>query len=103
MKKAKLIFSLLSALLFLTLMVKPTSAFGGDIIQDDHTTVAQGQTVDNVVVFGSDAVIKGTVKGSVVVIDGDLSIEKSAKIKDVVLVIGGQIKQEQGAKVTDEV
>jgi hypothetical protein len=103
MRKGKLFFSLLILLVVMSFTIKPSYAFGGDIIQDDHTTVAKGQTVDNVVVFGSDAVIKGTVKGSVVVINGNLSVEKTAKIKDVVLVIGGEMTQEQGAKVTDEV
>ncbi|MGV3487299.1 MAG: hypothetical protein ACO1OC_01760 [Tuberibacillus sp.] len=103
MKKGTLVLSFLIALFISVFVAQPATAFGGDIIQDDHTTVTKDQTVDNVVVFGNDAVIKGHVRGSVIVIDGDLSIEKTAKVKDVVLVIGGKILEENGAKVSDEV
>ncbi|WP_027726273.1 hypothetical protein [Tuberibacillus calidus] len=103
MKKRTFLYVFFIVFVTLVAIARPASAFGGDIIQDDPTTVTQGETVDNVVVFGSDAVIKGHVKGSVIVIDGDLSIEKTASIRDVVLVIGGKILEEPGAKVTDEV
>jgi len=102
MSKGKWITGFLLSLIIIC-MGHPASAFGGDLIQNDRATVNKGQTVDNVVVFGNDATIKGHVRGSVIIIDGDLSIEKTAQIKDVVLVIGGDISQDKGAKVSDEV
>lgn len=103
MRKGKVVFSLFIILFLASFIIRPTLAYGGDIIHDDPTTVAKGQTVENVVVFGSDAVIKGKVTGAVIVIDGNLSIEKTAKINDVVLVVGGHIKQVQGAELDDDV
>ncbi|HET7615864.1 MAG TPA: hypothetical protein VFK27_02815, partial [Bacillales bacterium] len=56
-----------------------------------------------VVVFGNNAVIKGTVAEGTIVIDGDLTITPSAKVHGLVLVIGGNVHQQAGAKVSHDV
>lgn len=90
-------------ILFSLLVVEPVLAFGKNVVESKETVVEQNQTVDNVVVFGSDAIIKGSVRGAVIVINGDLTIQKSAEIKGLVLAVGGQIDQQPGAKIRDEV
>lgn len=89
--------------LFLTVAASPVFAAETNVLQRHDTVVPTSQTVENVVVIGGDAIIQGTVRDSVVVIDGNLDILRTAHIKGVVLVMGGKINQEPGAQVTDNV
>ncbi|HET7577705.1 MAG TPA: hypothetical protein VFK33_00370 [Bacillales bacterium] len=102
MNKNLLIVSFMLALLFSVFTLKPAFAAGnGDGNHD--TVIEQGQKVETVVVFGNDAVVKGTVNEGVIVIDGNLNIKSTADIHGVVLVIGGHVQQQAGAKVTEDV
>lgn len=103
MKQRWIVAALFIMLILFAAAVRPALAAGEEIIMDRDVAVTSGQSIDNLIVFGNDAVVKGTVRGSVIVIDGDLTIEKNARIGDVVLVIGGIIKQQDGANVSDEV
>jgi hypothetical protein len=51
--------------------------------------VAEGETIENLVVISADAVIEGTVTGSLVVIDGDATI--SGTVVDTITVISGDV------------
>lgn len=89
--------------LYLTIAASPVFAAETNMLQRHDTVVPASQTVENVVVIGGDAIIQGTVRDSVVVIDGNLDILRTAHIKGAVLVMGGKITQEPGAQVTDNV
>ncbi|HEX6922275.1 MAG TPA: hypothetical protein VF149_00500 [Bacillales bacterium] len=102
MKKGKIFVSLLIVMWSLIWTVKP--AFAADnVIVGENTVIQPEQTVENVVMYGSNAVIKGTVQNAVIVINGDLDIKESAEIHGLVLVVGGNVEQAPGAKVTENV
>ncbi|WP_132746261.1 hypothetical protein [Scopulibacillus darangshiensis] len=103
MKRKKKIISFVVLMFLSLIMVKPVLAFDHNVIKDEATVIQKNQTVDNVVTFGNNAVINGTVRDAVIVINGDLSIKSTAKIKGLVLVIGGKIDQQKGASINDEV
>lgn len=76
---------------------------GRDLFVRHDTLIPEGQNVENVVVVGGDTKIYGAVRDSVVVINGDLEIKKSAHISGLILVIGGRIIQEPGAQLKESV
>lgn len=102
MKNKKLIVSLMLALLLSCFTLKPVFA-EDNVITNQNTDIEKGQEVETVLVFGHDAVIKGTVNEGVIVIDGNLDIQSSAHVHGLVLVVGGNIQQQPGAKVTQDV
>ena len=65
--------------------------------------IPQDNVVDNVVVIGNDLRIAGTVKDVIVVIRGNLTIEKTASIEEDVIVLGGNVYQEEGAVLKESV
>ncbi len=64
-----------------------------------NRVVQEGQRVENVFLYGEDGIIAGVVEDEVVVINGNLTLTKTARIRDRVFLIGGQLNQEQGAAV----
>lgn len=102
MRKKKWIASLMLALLVSCLTFKPVFA-ENNVVNDGSTVIQKGQHVETVLVFGHNAVVKGTVNEGVIVIDGNLDIRSSADIDGLVLVVGGDVTQQPGAKVTENV
>lgn len=100
-------FKYLFFLSFLLLLPSGAVARGhensSDLFVHHDTLIPEGQTVENVVVVGGDAKIYGSVWDTVVVINGDLEIKKSAQISGLILVIGGKIIQEPGAQLRESV
>lgn len=64
-----------------------------------NRVVQEGQRVENVFLYGEDGIIAGVVEDEVVVINGNLTLTKTARIQDRVFLIGGQLNQEPGAAV----
>lgn len=64
----------------------------------NQTEVKQNQWVENFFLYGKDGIISGEVSDDVIVINGNLTLTATAKVKDV-FVIGGEINQEPGAKI----
>ncbi|MGA9290494.1 MAG: hypothetical protein WBV93_19345 [Anaerobacillus sp.] len=98
----RVMIALLGAFLLLVCGFHST-AFASSIISNHATVVQQDKQVDNVIVYGKDVQVKGHVKTALIVIDGNLLIEKDAKLDGYVLVLGGDIEQEEGAGAPDEV
>jgi hypothetical protein len=103
MIRRRLVLLCVWCVLFLFSAVVPASAAGGDWFRHQDTIVTQDQQVENVVVAGGDVEIRGTVRDAVLVLNGNLTIKKTARIKGGVFVFGGVIKQETGASVSDNV
>lgn len=70
-----------------------------DIVEWKDVVVPRDAIVDNVVVIGGNVTIAGTVKDEVVVINGDLTLQKTAQLSKRAFVIDGRIIQEDGAIV----
>jgi hypothetical protein len=70
-----------------------------DIVEWKDVVVPRDAVVDNVVVIGGNVTIAGTVKDEVVVINGDLTLQKTAQLSKRAFVIDGRIIQEEGAIV----
>lgn len=88
----------------LSLGAFPFFAFAAeDIIQNQNTTLPERQMAENVVVFGGDATIYGSVQKAVIVFDGNLELKPSARVMGLVLVMGGSIKQDPQAQITDNI
>jgi hypothetical protein len=65
--------------------------------------VAPGELVTgDVVVFGGNAVIEGTVAGSVVVLGGEIRVRTGAEIKGDIVAIGGKIAEDEDVVVRGE-
>lgn len=90
-------------LILLLLMIVPSTASAESIWKHQSVTVPAGQTVSDVYVIGGDATILGAVTGTVVVMNGDVMIKRSAHIHGLVIVVGGKVLQESGAKIGDDV
>ncbi|MBS4174079.1 hypothetical protein [Bacillus sp. FJAT-49736] len=103
MKGFKLLFSSLVILIISSLLLNPALAAEKNVLNQKETVIPKNEKVENVIVLGNNATINGEVKVAVVVINGNLQINKTANIKGPVLVIGGQINQEIGAKVTEPI
>lgn len=70
---------------------------------DKDTVLPKAQKVENLVVIGGNATVYGSVRDSVIVLNGNLNLKSSARIMGLVLVVGGEINQEAGAQLTDNV
>jgi hypothetical protein len=86
-----------------SLLINPVLAAGKNILNQKETIVPKNEKVENVIVLGDNATINGEVKVAVIVVNGNLQINKTANIKGPVLVIGGEINQEIGARVTEPI
>lgn len=72
--------------------------FGEDIM------IEEGEVVSgDLVVFGGDAVIAGTVEGNATVLGGDVELKSTAEIDGELTVLGGRIEREPGAEVKEGV
>ncbi|WP_141432121.1 hypothetical protein [Bacillus sp. 03113] len=90
--------------IFSFFMINPAFALEKEsIVHNKQTLIPKNEKVDNLIVLGHDATINGEVKISVIVIDGDLTINQTANIKGSVLVIGGKVHQQEGAKVSEHI
>lgn len=68
--------------------------FGEDIM------IEEGEVVSgDLVVFGGDAVIAGTVEGNITVLGGDVELKSTTQIDGELTVLGGRIERERGARV----
>jgi hypothetical protein len=61
--------------------------------------VDEGQKIKNVFLYGEDGVISGEVTDEVVVINGNLTLTRTARIHDSVFLIGGELNREPGAEL----
>jgi len=75
------------------------NAWAEDSIFSKNKVVNEGQKVENIFLYGEDGIIAGEVTEEVVVINGDLTLTKTARIHDRVFLVGGKLTQEPGAKV----
>lgn len=72
--------------------------FGEDI------EIEEGEVVSgDLVVFGGDAIVAGTVEGNVTVLGGDVELKSTAEIDGELTVLGGRIEREPGAQVKEGV
>ncbi|UZJ77915.1 hypothetical protein [Fictibacillus sp. KU28468] len=105
MKKIQIISAVI--IIFFTSMslANPTAYAAGEknIMKSKEVVIPSNQSVENVIVFGHNAIIKGKVKTAVIVFNGDVEIKPHAKIKELVLVVGGHVKQEPGSNVTENI
>jgi hypothetical protein len=70
--------------------------FGTDVIVDENMTVKE------VVVFGANITVNGTVQKDVVAIGGNIFLGPTAKVGKEVVAIGGVIHKESGARIGDD-
>lgn len=103
MMNRKLLLCLLVAFLMAGIAVKPAFAMDKNFLNVDKTILPANERVDNVIVLGHNMDIKGKVDISAIVINGNLTISKTAKIDGIVLVINGSVKQEQGSFVKENI
>jgi hypothetical protein len=77
---------------------------GDDIVRvGESVYVAPGELVPgDVVVFGGNAIIEGTVAGSVVVLGGEIRVRTGAEIKGDIVAIGGKIAEDEDVVVRGE-
>ncbi|MGQ0703432.1 MAG: hypothetical protein ACT4PM_09915 [Gemmatimonadales bacterium] len=74
----------------------------GRVEQGDFQ-LAPGATVPgHLLVLNGDAELSGQVQGNVVVLDGDLTLERGAVVSGNALVLGGRIVQREGGRVEGE-
>lgn len=74
-------------------------AWAAEPVFNQNKVVNEGQKVENVFLYGEDGIISGEVNDEVVVINGNLTLTKTARVKDMVFLIGGELTQEPGAEV----
>ncbi|WCK53576.1 hypothetical protein PP175_19905 [Aneurinibacillus sp. Ricciae_BoGa-3] len=103
MIRSRLILLCMLCMAFVFSAVVPASAAYGDWLRHQDMIVPAGQQVENVVVAGGDVEIRGTVRDMVLVLNGNLTIKKTARVNGAVFVFGGLISQEPGASLTDNV
>lgn len=65
--------------------------------EDIH--IAEDQVIERLMVAGADATVRGTVKEGIVIVDGNLRLAPTAKIRESVIVLGGQVEREVGSVV----
>ncbi|MGE8206939.1 hypothetical protein ACQKP0_20720 [Heyndrickxia sp. NPDC080065] len=103
MKGRRTFLSLLAVIMLSFLLIPPVLAAEDGIVHYKKTVIPEHEKIENVIVLGSDATISGEVTTAVIVINGNLQINKTAKIKGPVLVLGGKINQQQGADVSEHI
>lgn len=84
---------------FLVFRPEPSWA-ASSFIHQTPTYIGKNQTVENIVVFGSQADIDGTVTDTVIVIGGDVHLGSTAKA-GMVIDWGGAVKIDPGARIGD--
>jgi len=78
--------------------------YGDDIVKvGESVYVAAGDVVaGDVVVFGGNAIIEGTVAGSVVVLGGEIRARRGSEIKGDIVAIGGTIEEDEDVVIRGE-
>lgn len=78
--------------------------YGDDIVKvGESVFVAAGDVVaGDVVVFGGNAIIEGTVSGSVVVLGGEIRARRGSEIKGDIVAIGGTIEEDEDVIIRGE-
>lgn len=89
--------------MLLCLIAFPAPAKAAGLFEHQDMTVVSDQTVEDVVVIGGNVTVAGTVSNSVVVVNGDVHLLDTARVKGAIVVIGGTLRQEEGADVTNDV
>lgn len=69
-----------------------------DIFSHEDIHVPADQTIGRLLVAKGDVVVDGIVTEGIVVVDGNLLITSSAKIKGAIMVLGGYVEQQEGAQ-----
>ncbi len=103
MNRMRSIIGLFIVLTLIICTVKPVFAKDRNVIDDEPIVIQTGQTIDNVVSFGHKTVVNGHVSDAVIVLNGDLNLGRSSKVRGLVLVIGGHVHQATGAHIGAEV
>lgn len=101
MKRFNKLVAFLSIIVFALLIVHPALAAENLIVNKKHVIVPEKEKVENVIVLGNDAEIRGHVKVGVLVVNGDLTMNKTAIVNGPVIVIGGHVHQEKGARISE--
>ncbi|MGG1291641.1 hypothetical protein ABE218_09815 [Bacillus smithii] len=101
MKGFNILTAFLSIMVLTLLIVHPALAADKLIIDKKEVIVPEKEKVENVVVLGNDAEISGHVKVGVIVVNGDLTMNKTAVVGGPVIVIGGHVHQEKGARISE--
>jgi uncharacterized RDD family membrane protein YckC len=65
----------------------------------DKATVAEGDTVNDLVVIGGDAEINGKVRGDLVVVLGNVTMSETAEIRGELVVVGGTLTAPPEARI----
>jgi hypothetical protein len=102
------IFLLLSICLCFIVWVLPVNAAelhpviqsGKTFFSDDNVTIGPHESIEHVVDLGGNVIVGGKVH-EIIVIGGNLHLQKSARVRDFILVIGGSITQEPGTITTE--
>jgi len=68
-----------------------------------ETVVPSGRAVTEITVIGQDVTLNGTSRGSVIVIDGDLTLGPHGRALDGVTLIGGHLSAAAGAQLRGDV
>jgi hypothetical protein len=85
-----------AALACLATLVLPATAMA-------DTVVPAGRTVVEITVIGEDVVLDGTSAGSVIVVDGDVTIGPHGRAMDGVTLIGGRLTTAPGSRIRGDV
>jgi hypothetical protein len=101
MKGFNIWITFLSIMILSLIIVHPALASDKLIIDKKDVIVPENEKVENVVVFGNDAEISGHVTEGVIVVNGDLTMNKTAVVSGPVIVIGGHVHQEKGARISE--
>lgn len=69
---------------------------GRDVVSQQSVSIPRGEIAEDVLVFGNNATISGTVTGTLVVISGNIHLNSTART-DIVIDLGGHLTQDPGA------
>lgn len=96
----------LLAIIMLLSLLAPAAALAQGVGTDEDglllringpVTVAQGETVENVIVIGDNATVDGTITGSLLVLNGDATV--NGEVGQDVAVVGGALNLTSSAQV----
>jgi hypothetical protein len=103
MWRRRIVLSVMMLFFFACIFVKPAYAMDKTVLNEEKTVMPANEKVDNIIVVGHDIDIKGKVDISVIVINGNLKISKTAKINGTVMVINGNVNQVEGSYVKENI
>lgn len=70
-----------------------------DVFVHESTSITSGQTIGKLMVAGGNAKVSGKVTDGIIVVDGNVTVQRGATINGRVIVLGGSATIEQGAMV----